>query len=80
MRRRSYYPQNQQIISTVTATSSSGVIASRPVTPGDPISGRGDVIGLDSHSVQGLADEYKGHSSEAHHHLHVHDMSEKDHT
>lgn len=32
MIRRSYYPQNQQIISTVTATSSTGA-ASRPVTP-----------------------------------------------
>jgi serine/threonine kinase 32 len=34
MMRRSYYPQNQQIISTITATSSSGgFVASRPVTP-----------------------------------------------
>jgi len=32
MQRRSYYPSNQQIISTVTATSSTG-LASRPVTP-----------------------------------------------
>ena len=32
MARRSYYPQNQQIVSTVTATSSTGVV-SRPVTP-----------------------------------------------
>lgn len=32
MARRSYYPQNQQIMSTVTATSSSGAV-SRPVTP-----------------------------------------------
>ena len=32
MQRRSYYPQNQQIVSTVTATSSSGAV-SRPVTP-----------------------------------------------
>jgi len=29
MRRRSYYPHNQQIISTVTATSSPGVAAPR---------------------------------------------------
>ena len=76
MRRRSYYPQNQQIVSTVTATSSSGMVASRPVTPGEPMSGRGDSIGLDSHV---LPDEYnKGHSSEANHHLEVHDISEKD--
>lgn len=34
MLRRSYYPQNQQIISTITATSSTGgLVASRPVTP-----------------------------------------------
>jgi len=32
MQRRSYYPQNQ-IVSTVTATSSSGPASSRPVTP-----------------------------------------------
>ncbi|KAI9464543.1 kinase-like protein [Lactarius psammicola] len=76
MRRRSYYPQNQQIVSTVTATSSSGMVASRPVTPGEIMSGRGDSIGLDTHM---LPDEYKGHSSEGHHHLEVHDISEKDH-
>ncbi|KAI0955166.1 hypothetical protein AcW1_006833 [Taiwanofungus camphoratus] len=33
MQRRSYYPQNSQIISTVTATSSTGPTSSRPVTP-----------------------------------------------
>ena len=75
MHRRSYYPQNQQIVSTVTATSSSGMVASRPVTPGEPISGRGDSIGLDSHVVP---DEFKGHASEVHHHMEVHDISEKD--
>ena len=75
MRRRSYYPQNQQIVSTVTATSSSGMVASRPVTPGEAINGRGDSIGLDSRVVP---DECKGHSSEAHHPLEVHDISEKD--
>jgi len=35
MQRRSYYPQNQQIMTTVTATSSTGVVPSRPVTPVD---------------------------------------------
>lgn len=35
MQRRSYYPQNQQIMTTVTATSSMGVVPSRPVTPAD---------------------------------------------
>ncbi|TFY83302.1 hypothetical protein EWM64_g710 [Hericium alpestre] len=34
MNRRSYYPHNQQTVSTVTATSSSGQVTSRPVTPG----------------------------------------------
>lgn len=33
MQRRSYYPQNQQLVSTVTATSSTGPTSSRPVTP-----------------------------------------------
>ena len=42
MQRRSYYPQNQQIVSTVTATSSSGVVSSRPVTP-TTMAGDGDV-------------------------------------
>lgn len=36
MHRRSYYPHNQQIISQVTATSSTGFCASRPVTPITP--------------------------------------------
>jgi len=76
MRRRSYYPHNQQIISTVTATSSSGVVASRPVTPGEVVNGRSDSIGLDSHSVHGLPDETKGH--EGHHHVEIHEMNEKD--
>lgn len=34
MQRRSYYPLNQQIVSTITATTSTGgLVASRPVTP-----------------------------------------------
>lgn len=34
MQRRSYYPQqNPQLVSTATATSSTGVVSSRPVTP-----------------------------------------------
>ena len=34
MHRRSYYPHNQQIATTMTATSSTGgMVASRPVTP-----------------------------------------------
>lgn len=69
MRRRSYYPHNQQIVTTVTATSSSGMVASRPVTPGDMINGRSDDIGLDSQFLQGLRDD---HSSEGLHHPPVH--------
>jgi serine/threonine kinase 32 len=34
MQRRSYYPHNQQLISTATATSS-GLASSRPATPAD---------------------------------------------
>ncbi|THH32383.1 hypothetical protein EUX98_g1796 [Antrodiella citrinella] len=33
MQRRSYYPSNPQLVSTMTATTSTGVDASRPVTP-----------------------------------------------
>lgn len=76
MRRRSYYPHNQQIITTVTATSSSGMVASRPVTPGDVINGRGGDIDLDSQFIQGLRDEFEAHSSESDHHPPVH-ISEK---
>ena len=72
MRRRSYYPHNQQIVTTVTATSSSGMVSSRPVTPGDMINGRSDDIGLDSQFLQGLRDDLEGHSSEGHHHLPLH--------
>lgn len=36
MQRRSYYPHNQHIISTVTATSS-GMVSSRPVTPANDL-------------------------------------------
>jgi hypothetical protein len=80
MRRRSYYPQNQQIVSTMTATSSLGVVPSRPVTPGDIINGRGDSVGLDSHSLHGLPEDYRVHGSEGHHHLQIHDINEKSHT
>jgi len=79
MRRRSYYPHNQQIVTTVTATSSSGMVASRPVTPRDITNGRSDDIGLDdldSQFMQGLRDGFEGHSSEGHHHPPVH-ISEK---
>jgi len=76
MRRRSYYPHNQQTVTTVTATSSSGTVAPRPVTPGDMINGRSDDIGLDSQFLHGLRDDFEGHSSERHHHLPIH-ISEK---
>ncbi len=48
MQRRSYYPQNQQIVSTVTATSSTGVVSSRPVTPAT-ISGDADIVHSDNY-------------------------------
>jgi serine/threonine kinase 32 len=39
MMRRSYYPQNQQqIMTTMTATSSMGLVPSRPETPADSVS------------------------------------------
>ncbi|KAH6916221.1 AGC/YANK protein kinase [Coprinopsis sp. MPI-PUGE-AT-0042] len=37
MQRRSYYPHNQHLISTQTATSSSGLASSRPVTPANEL-------------------------------------------
>ena len=37
MQRRSYYPHNQHLISTATATSSSGLASSRPVTPANEL-------------------------------------------
>ncbi|KAI0065641.1 kinase-like protein [Artomyces pyxidatus] len=57
MHRRSYYPQNQQIVSTMTATSSTGMVASRPVTPGGPehradsMLSAGEYKGMDDHAV-----------------------------
>ena len=50
MQRRSYYPQNQQIMTTITATSSTGMVPSRPVTPADR-------TGVDSVPTR-LTDEY----------------------
>jgi hypothetical protein len=41
------------------------------------INGRNS-IGLDSHSMHGLPDEYNGHSSEGLHHPPPHDISEKE--
>jgi len=35
MNRRSYYPHNQQLVSTITAASTSGFTSSRPNTPGE---------------------------------------------
>ncbi|EIN06020.1 AGC/YANK protein kinase [Punctularia strigosozonata HHB-11173 SS5] len=56
MHRRSYYPQNQ-IVSTMTATSSSGPNSSRPVTPGnDPYAeAQAHVAGIDT---EGAPHEY----------------------
>lgn len=62
MHRRSYYPHNQQIASTVTATSSSGLIASRPVTPGTV-----DLAGDSPIAIDGprLTEEFKIEDSHA---------------
>ncbi|KIP05503.1 hypothetical protein PHLGIDRAFT_74242 [Phlebiopsis gigantea 11061_1 CR5-6] len=56
MQRRSYYPQNQQIVSTITQGSSSMVPSSRPVTP-NTIAGEGDLVRPDS--VNGSAYGHK---------------------
>jgi len=50
MQRRSYYPHNQQIMTTITATSSMGMVPSRPVTPADR-------AGIDSIPAR-MTDEY----------------------
>jgi len=50
MQRRSYYPHNQQIMTTITATSSTGMVPSRPVTPVDR-------MGVDSMPAR-MTDEY----------------------
>ena len=50
MLRRSYYPHNQQIMTTITATSSTGMVPSRPVTPADR-------TGIDSIPAR-MTDEY----------------------
>lgn len=49
MQRRSYYPHNQQLISTATATSS-GLASSRPATPANDL--RTDTaVGINSSSL-----------------------------
>ncbi|KAI0309630.1 kinase-like protein [Amylostereum chailletii] len=77
MHRRSYYPHNQQIVSTMTATSSTGVVSSRPVTPGtvdaeSPIVGRttGEYKVEDIHPTLAI----EGESEEM---TDMHEMSEK---
>ncbi|THH07318.1 hypothetical protein EW145_g3459 [Phellinidium pouzarii] len=73
MHRRSYYPHNQQIVSQMTATSSTGFVSSRPETPNptDAELGNHQVnirgMSLDSHDplemragVRRLTDEYVG--------------------
>ena len=56
MQRRSYYPQNQQIVSTITQGSSSMVPSSRPVTP-NTIAGDGDLVRPDSVNGSAYDDE-----------------------
>ncbi|TFY72024.1 hypothetical protein EVG20_g1004 [Dentipellis fragilis] len=64
MHRRSYYPHNQQIVSTVTATSSSGQVTSRPVTPGtvDP---QNDTVAIAGRDSTQMHDEAKLEDSRA---------------
>lgn len=59
MQRRSYYPQNQQLVSQVSTSS-----VSRPVTPNTTLPGDADVVRADS--VDGSAYGYK--PSHEHHH------------
>ncbi|EAU90286.2 AGC/YANK protein kinase [Coprinopsis cinerea okayama7 len=54
MQRRSYYPHNQHLISTATATSS-GLASSRPATPANDL--RVDAVTINN----GNAQEYQGH-------------------
>jgi len=64
MQRRSYYPHNQQLISTATATSS-GFASSRPATPANEL--RPDTVAIRTHSgeytSQG-ANEYTKNSAD----------------
>ncbi|TDL23578.1 kinase-like protein [Rickenella mellea] len=57
MNRRSYYPHNQQIISQVTATTSTGYAPSRPVTPApnDHESTLGDIQGQTVDDYEGIS-------------------------
>ncbi|KAG7093891.1 hypothetical protein E1B28_007530 [Marasmius oreades] len=51
MQRRSYYPHNQQLISTATATSSA-LASSRPETPADVLRADGASIHGNGHSIE----------------------------
>jgi serine/threonine kinase 32 len=50
MQRRSYYPHNQHLVSTVTATSS-GIASSRPGTPANDLRGADGGIAVTGNSV-----------------------------
>jgi serine/threonine kinase 32 len=50
MQRRSYYPHNQHLVSTVTATSS-GIASSRPGTPANELRGVDGGIAVTRNSV-----------------------------
>ena len=50
MQRRSYYPHNQHLVSTVTATSS-GIASSRPGTPANDLRGPDGGIAVSGNSV-----------------------------
>lgn len=68
MQRRSYYPHNQQLISTATGTSS-GVASSRPATPANEL--RVDHVGIQRSSSMDQDEDFV-------HNGHMPEMSEKD--
>lgn len=73
MHRRSYYPHNQQLASTVTATSSTGLVSSRPVTPSVIDAGSDGVNGIGMRSLH-TPDNYDMNM----HHGEMNNMSEKE--
>jgi len=63
MQRRSYYPQNQHLVSTVTATSS-GIASSRPGTPANELRGVDGAIAVTRNSVDFNGAESENYQSE----------------
>jgi len=55
MQRRSYFPHNQQLISTATATSS-GLASSRPTTPANDLRVENGGLRVETHDDDGERD------------------------